>query len=105
MISHGVKIMLKSVNRHCVYLILTIMLRPAGSSKRGARRTLARPLMPALCLLWLLTEVSIAAPKWANTPQARTFVSGLGNDTDPCTAQQPCRTLGAALALTTAGGE
>jgi len=61
--------------------------------------------MPALCLLSLLTEASLAAPKWANTPQARTFVSGLGNDTDPCTAQQPCRTLGAALALTTADGE
>lgn len=41
----------------------------------------------------------------SSPPQTRTFVSGLGNDNNPCTASQPCRTLNAALLLTAAGGE
>jgi len=39
------------------------------------------------------------------TPQMRSFVSGLGSDSNPCTASLPCKTFNAALALTTAGGE
>jgi hypothetical protein len=39
------------------------------------------------------------------TPLARTYVSGTGNDTNPCTAAAPCATFQAALALTLAGGE
>ena len=39
------------------------------------------------------------------TPQMRTYVSGLGKDTNPCTASLPCSSFRAALALTTAGGE
>jgi hypothetical protein len=35
----------------------------------------------------------------------RTYVSGTGNDSSPCTASQPCATFQAALALTSAGGE
>ena len=39
------------------------------------------------------------------TPQMRTFVSGLGSDSNPCTASSPCKTFNAALALTIAGSE
>jgi hypothetical protein len=35
----------------------------------------------------------------------RTYVSGLGVDTNPCTAAAPCRTFQAALGKTLAGGE
>jgi hypothetical protein len=35
----------------------------------------------------------------------RTFVSGLGNDSDPCTRTAPCRTFARAVAVTSAGGE
>jgi len=39
------------------------------------------------------------------TPQTRTYVSGKGNDNNPCSVSQPCGTLKAALALTLPGGE
>jgi hypothetical protein len=35
----------------------------------------------------------------------RTYVSGTGNDSNPCTASMPCQTFQAALAQTVAGGE
>jgi hypothetical protein len=35
----------------------------------------------------------------------RTYVSGSGNDSSPCTSAQPCRSLKAALTLTGPGGE
>lgn len=37
--------------------------------------------------------------------QQRTFVSGLGNDANPCTRTAPCRTFAVALGLTNPGGE
>ena len=41
----------------------------------------------------------------AATNAPRTFVSSTGVDSDPCTLTNPCRSLGAALALTLADGE
>jgi len=41
----------------------------------------------------------------APTPQLRTYVSGLGDDSGPCTATAPCRTFQTAVGLTLAGGE
>jgi hypothetical protein len=41
----------------------------------------------------------------ASMAQQRTFVSGLGNDMNPCTRIAPCRTFGQALLGTSAGGE
>jgi hypothetical protein len=35
----------------------------------------------------------------------RTFVSGAGLDTNPCSLTQPCRTFGQAISVTNAGGE
>jgi hypothetical protein len=37
--------------------------------------------------------------------QQRTFVSGLGNDANPCSRTSPCRTFAQAVSLTNAGGE
>jgi hypothetical protein len=37
--------------------------------------------------------------------QQRTFVSGLGNDANPCNRAAPCRTFTQALSMTNAGGE
>jgi hypothetical protein len=42
-------------------------------------------------------------PAWAQV--ARTFVSGSGVDTNPCSLAAPCRTLQAAYNQTMAGGE
>jgi hypothetical protein len=41
----------------------------------------------------------------AHAQSSQTWVSGVGNDTNPCTIVQPCQTLGGALAKTNAGGE
>ena len=49
--------------------------------------------------------VALAGKPVAPTPQMRTYVSGKGNDNNPCNVSQPCQTLKAALALTLAGGE
>jgi parallel beta helix pectate lyase-like protein len=43
--------------------------------------------------------------KPSRTPQMRTYVSGVGKDSNPCTASSPCQTFQAAMALTVAGGE
>jgi hypothetical protein len=41
----------------------------------------------------------------ASEAQQRTFVSGLGNDANPCSRIAPCRTFTQALSVTNAGGE
>jgi len=65
-----------------------------------------RPLMRQMMMILLLSGVAKAQVHTASTvPQMRTFVSGLGSDTNPCTAASPCKTFTAALALTMAGGE
>jgi hypothetical protein len=54
----------------------------------------------------IVKTVALAAqPLAANTPLMRTYVSGTGSDSNPCTAANPCLTLKGALALTVAGGE
>src|SRR5947209_8204678 len=37
--------------------------------------------------------------------QIRTWVSGVGDDANPCSRTAPCKTLASALSKTTAGGE
>jgi len=69
-------------------------------------------------MLHLLTRATIltpllyaaahaASPKLAPglTSQIRTYVSGLGDDSGPCSEKAPCRTFDAAIKLTLAGGE
>src|ERR671914_1217749 len=60
-------------------------------------RRIAR-LVPALAL------VALAVPSSASA-QTRTFVSGVGNDADPCSRTAPCRTFAGAFNKTSAGGE
>jgi hypothetical protein len=50
-----------------------------------------------------LSGVLSAAPVQAQN--ARSFVSGHGNDANPCTLAAPCRTFAGALAVTNAKGE
>jgi hypothetical protein len=52
----------------------------------------------------LLAIVSVPTSP-AHAQATRTFVSGVGNDADPCTRTLPCRTFGGALTQTAAGGE
>src|SRR5438270_3764224 len=50
----------------------------------------------------MLFAAVLAAPAAATT---RTWVSGTGNDADPCSFTAPCKTFGGAIAKTDAGGE
>lgn len=61
------------------------------------------PLLGAIMVVPVLSVPAYAAGRNASLP--RTYVSGVGSDTSPCTAAYPCASLKAALALTIAGGE
>jgi hypothetical protein len=54
-------------------------------------------VLGSMLFLAFFTPVSMA--------QQRTFVSGGGNDNNPCTRTAPCRTFGTAIGQTNAGGE
>src|SRR5215472_11392756 len=56
----------------------------------------------------LLSAVALAATFGSSGAFAqanRTFVSGLGSDSNPCSLSAPCRSFAGALAQTNAGGE
>jgi Right handed beta helix region len=59
------------------------------------RSTITQPIM-AVALLGNAVGAS---------SQLRTYVSGTGNDSSPCTVSQPCKTFQIALAATAPGGE
>src|SRR5829696_3669713 len=52
-----------------------------------------------------LIGLALALTGEASALVQRTFVSGLGSDANPCSRAEPCRTFGAAIAQTLAGGE
>ncbi len=74
-------------------------------------RKIVLPLVRAMIAVPLLQAMAQAAPPSKSptppppSPQMRTYVSGTGNDSNPCLASWPCQTFQAALALTVAGGE
>jgi parallel beta helix pectate lyase-like protein len=61
------------------------------------------PLTRAIIIIPMLHATAQALT--VATPQTRTYVSGTGSDSNPCSASQPCKTLQVALSLTVAGGE
>ena len=70
--------------------------RPRSGSSATAK---IAPLLSALgCLVALL----YAAPAQAQT---RTWVSGVGNDANPCSRTAPCKTFAGAISKTAASGE
>src|SRR5262245_60633730 len=65
-------------------------------------------VMPPRLALEFLMALSIVPWLFSSSAHAqatRAFVSGTGNDINPCTVSSPCRTLQAALGKTAAGGE
>src|SRR5437868_6459400 len=51
----------------------------------------------------LLVAALHAGPAWAQA--TRTWVSGVGDDANPCSRTAPCKTFGGAISKTAAGGE
>ena len=45
------------------------------------------------------------AAQSARAQATRTWVSGVGNDADPCSRTAPCKTFAGAISKTAAGGE
>ncbi|RWC48926.1 MAG: right-handed parallel beta-helix repeat-containing protein, partial [Mesorhizobium sp.] len=51
----------------------------------------------------LLASVFLIAP--ASAQATRTWVSGVGDDVNPCSRTAPCKTFAGAISKTAAGGE
>jgi len=49
--------------------------------------------------------VALAVPAVANAQASRTFVSGVGDDANPCSRTAPCKTFPGAISKTATGGE
>ena len=52
-----------------------------------------------------LMLLSLVAPGLAYAQATRTWVSGVGDDANPCSRTAPCKTFAGAISKTTAGGE
>jgi hypothetical protein len=58
--------------------------------------------------LWTILAIATAAILYANPAQAqatRTWVSGVGDDANPCSRTAPCKTFAGAISKTAPGGE
>jgi hypothetical protein len=58
-----------------------------------------RTVVPVLAL------VALAIPSSASAQATRTWVSGVGDDANPCSRTAPCKTFAGAISKTAAGGE
>src|SRR5262250_3450376 len=61
--------------------------------------------MKRIALMSAATVVATLASTGAYALSNRTFVSGNGNDANPCSLSAPCRSFAGALAQTSPGGE
>ena len=54
---------------------------------------------------WLVVGVAVLVASSASAQATRTWVSGVGDDANPCSRFAPCKTFAGAIAKTAAGGE
>src|SRR5215218_9894596 len=52
-----------------------------------------------------LALIALAIPASASAQATRTWVSGVGDDVNPCSRTAPCKTWAGAISKTAAGGE
>lgn len=62
-------------------------------------------MMKRLMFVAALMLLGVAAPQVANAQATRTWVSGVGDDANPCSRTAPCKTFAGAISKTAAGGE
>src|SRR5438094_4946195 len=55
--------------------------------------------------LWIATIVFLLFSSLAHAQASRTWVSGVGDDVNPCSRTAPCKTFAGAISKTAAGGE
>jgi len=53
----------------------------------------------------IVAALALAAPSLALAQATRTWVSGVGDDANPCSRTAPCKTFAGAISKTAAGGE
>ena len=58
-----------------------------------------------LAVVLAILGLGIGAATAASAQATRTFVSGVGDDANPCSRTAPCKTFAGAISKTTAGGE
>src|SRR5688572_12301684 len=61
-------------------------------------------VLRASLLVLFSVAVALSAPA-ANAQATRTWVSGVGDDVNPCSRTAPCKTFAGAISKTAAGGE
>jgi hypothetical protein len=59
----------------------------------------------AFSIIMLVALLPLLAPAPAEAQATRTWVSGVGDDANPCSRTAPCKTFAGAISKTTAGGE
>src|SRR5919107_2265452 len=64
-----------------------------------------RSLSRTLKLAPFLALIALAIPSSAFGQATRTWVSGVGDDANPCSRTAPCKTLAGAMSKTAAGGQ
>src|SRR5512141_798504 len=69
-----------------------------GESPEGACMSIR-----AIC--WKLACLAVVFPTFAAAQATRTWVSGVGDDANPCSRTAPCKTFAGAISKTAAGGE
>ena len=59
----------------------------------------------SICRTALSAALLVASASLAQAQATRTWVSGIGNDVNPCSRTAPCKTFAGAISKTAAGGE
>ena len=75
------------------------------SDDRGVMNMLAKRLTTLLLMLAGIGLMTVATASTASAQATRTWVSGVGDDANPCSRTAPCKTFAGAISKTAAGGE
>src|SRR5262249_48559583 len=85
---------------------LDVMARIVSSDPHTERpRSAVQMGNLTIALLIAMAMTSWLQPTSAHAQSMNTYVSGKGNDGNPCSSSQPCQTFPAALMQTAAGGQ
>src|SRR5262249_53545232 len=92
----------------CARAFATIASRFCGSGTRGlSRSTGSKPMRKITLALAILGTTLVPAlyTAPAHAQATRTWVSGVGDDANPCSRTAPCKTFAGAISKTANGGE
>jgi len=79
--------------------------RNRGAAKDRSTRVSRQARQATLAALFALFALSLALPTAASAQATRTWVSGVGDDANPCSRTAPCKTFAGAISKTAENGE